>query len=156
MKLLDVTGKVREPEKVEEKHVKPKYNWEYENSINSGKEPIDMDGELEFKYSQWRTNSSLSNHSDTIQAVNIMNMNHHLSNKLHYEFLYNVIRKKKRYGKKKTEEDREQERLLKEQTEKIHLIQQFYKYNVVRAREALSILTPEQIRTIMELQKKGE
>ena len=58
MKMLDVTLSVREESKTEEKKQKPKYNWDYENNINYGKELIDLDKPLEFKYSQWRTNLS--------------------------------------------------------------------------------------------------
>lgn len=130
------------------------YDWRYENTISQGPEPIDMDAMLEHKYSQWRTNLSMSNHPDAAHLANIMNLNHHLSDKMHYHFLYNSVRKKKRYGKKKTEEDRRQERLVKEQGEKVALIQQFYKYNVAKAREALAILTPEQLATLMELQRQ--
>ena len=132
------------------------YDWRFENSINAGTEPIDLDQIQEFKYNQWRTNSSLSNHGDTIHAVNHMNLNHHLSDKLHYHFLFHTIRKKKRFNRKKTDQDKKNERLLKEEAKKITLIQQTYKYNVVRAKEALSILTLEQIRRLQGLQEKGE
>ena len=92
---------------------KEQYNWQYENSINSGKTPIDMDSPQEFKYSQWRTNKSLSNHSDTIFYANQMNMNYHIKDKMHYLYLFYSIRKQKRYGAKKTEEDKRLEKEAK-------------------------------------------
>ena len=119
MKMLDVTLSVREESKTEEKKQKPKYNWDYENNINYGKELIDLDKPLEFKYSQWRTNLSLSNFTDTIVPAYNMNMAYHLSDKLHYQYLFYSVRKVKRYGKKKTEEDKKLEREIKKEQERV-------------------------------------
>jgi len=102
---LDVTLKPRKKEEVVETQTK-QYDWRYENNINSGKELIDLDTEQEFKYNKWRTNSSLSMHRDTIDVAQKMNLNHHISDKMHYHFLFNSVRKQKRYGKKKTDAEK--------------------------------------------------
>ena len=134
---------------------KEQYNWQYENSINSGKTPIDMDSPQEFKYSQWRTNKSLSNHSDTIFYANQMNMNYHIKDKMHYLYLFYSIRKQKRYGAKKTEEDKHLEKEAKATEAKLKLVQEKYKYNNKRAKEALTILTSKQLDMIAKEQEKG-
>ena len=134
---------------------KEQYNWQYENSINSGKTPIDMDSPQEFKYSQWRTNKSLSNHSDTIFYANQMNMNYHIKDKMHYLYLFYSIRKQKRYGAKKTEEDKRLEKEAKATEAKLKLVQEKYKYNNKRAKEALTILTSKQLDMIAKEQEKG-
>lgn len=155
MKMLDVTLKER-VEKKEEIEVKPQqYNWMWENNINSGKVLIDIDTPQEFKYSQWRTNSSLSSFSETIFQANYMNMSHHISDKMHYHFLFYTVRKVKRYGKKKTEEDKRLEREFKREQELLALLQDYYKYNIVRAKEALKLLSPSQIDIIIKKQEKG-
>ena len=151
---LDVTLQPRK-EVIEKEYKKPAYDWSYENSINSGRELIDLDSSKEFKYDQWRTNISLSNFKETIYHVNEMNINYHLANKMHYHFLFYSIRKAKRYNKKKTEDDKKLEKELKKQQELEALICDYYKYNIVRAREALKILTPEQIAIIKKKQEKG-
>lgn len=155
MKLLDVTLQPRKEEKPEVKVEKPRYNWFYENSINSGKTPINLDEPQEFSYNKWRTNSSLSNHKDTILWANEMNLNSHISDKLHYECLFYAIRKATRYGKKKTDQDKRLEKQLEQELELIHLIQRYYKYNITKAKEVLKILSTDQIELIRKKEEKG-
>lgn len=131
------------------------YDWSWENNINSSKELIDIDQPQEHKYNAWRTNSSLSNFDETVFYANQMNLNYHLSNKLQYHYLFHAIRKKKRYGKRKTEEDKKLERQQQAYNDLISLIQEHYKYNVARAKEVLSILSQEQIDIIRKKQEKG-
>jgi hypothetical protein len=120
------------------------YDWRYENSINYTKEYQDPDNN-EHKYSAWRTNSSLSIHSDTVLYANEMNMLHHLDNKPQYDYLFFSIRKKKRFAKReKRSED-----------VNFDLIQQHYKYNNERTREALKILSEAQIDIIRQKEEKG-
>jgi hypothetical protein len=152
---LDVTLQPRKDEKKEEKVAKKSYSFEYENSINLGKELIDMDAPLEHKYSQWRTNAVLSNHVDTLIDANAMNTNYHLSDKLHYHYLFHKIRKMKRFSKKKTEFDKIKEQEIKEEQEKIHLIQEVYKYNIVKAKMAMKILSEDQFEFIRKSLEKG-
>jgi len=154
MVMLDVTLQERK-EKVEEVYVKPSYNWMYENNINSGKQLIDFDKKQEFEYNKWRTNSSLSNHKDTILQANHMNMNLHISDKLQYHYLYYSVRKQTRYGKKKTDKEKALEKKLEQEAKIISLIQDYYKYNIVRAKEAYKILTKDQIELIKQKQEKG-
>ena len=153
--LLDVTLEKRKEEPKDVVSKSTQYDWRFESSINTGKEHFDLDSPQEFKYSQWRTNLSLSNFVDTLMHSNEMNCNYHLSDKLHYEYLYHAVRKAKRYGKKKTEYDKQIEKQLKEEQEKISLISQHYKYNNVRAKEVLKVLTSEQFELIKKKQEKG-
>jgi len=114
---LDVTLQPRKEEVKEEVVAKKSYGFEFENSINMGKELIDMDAPLEHKYNQWRTNVVLSNHVDTLLAANDMNINYHLSDKLHYHYLFYKVKKMKRFGKKKTDADRQREAEIKKEQE---------------------------------------
>lgn len=148
---VDVTGQKRAEEKPEEVTVKGQYDFRYENSINV-KEYIDLDGPLEHKYSQWRTNSIFSNYNDTVSSANEMNRAYHLSDRLHYDFMFFDIRKGKRWSKGLTKEEKAQ---IKKEQELHALIQDYYKYNNARTREALRILTPEQIKMIRQKQEKG-
>jgi hypothetical protein len=136
----------------EEKFKKISYDWRYENSINLEKKPLDMSGKLEHKYSQWRTNGILSNYPDTISQANDMNLNSHLSDELHYNYLFYSVRKRKRWAKVS---DKEAQQRHEEEQELLSLIQQYYKYNIGKAREALKILTKEQIDLIKKKQEKG-
>ena len=78
-----------------------KYDWRYENSITSGKK-IELDGD----YSQWRTNNILSNHKDTILYANEMNCHYGVTDQMHYDYLFNSIRKTKRWSKAETKEEK--------------------------------------------------
>jgi len=66
--------------------------------------------------------------------------------------LYNSIRKTKRWSKAETKEEkkaREKKEAL------IDLISTHYKYNAIRAKEALKVLTEAQINEIKKKQEKG-
>jgi hypothetical protein len=151
---LDVTLQKRAPEVEVEKVKKLAYDWRYENSINSGKEPLSLENQ-EFKYEKWRTNTSLANHLDTIMDANQMNLNYHLSDQMHYNYLFYSVRKKKRFGSKKSERDKQLEREQKEEADKIALISEYYKYNTVNAKAALRVLTESQLEIIKRRLERG-
>jgi len=121
------------------------YDWCWENSILQNKKYIELDGVVEHKYNSWRTNTTLSNYQDTIAFSNEMNCNYHLDSKLQYDYLFNKVRKEKRWFKKK--------KAKKDDT--FTLVQNYYKYNNVRTKEALRILTKEQLDIIKKKQEKG-
>jgi hypothetical protein len=131
-----------------EKKQKERYDWRYENSITSGKGPIEIDGD----YSQWRTNNILSNYRETILYANEMNCHYGVTDDMHYTYLFNSIRKKKTRAQKESEEEKKKR---KQKEELIKLISTYYKYNIIRAKEALSILTGEQIDIIKNKNNKG-
>ena len=124
---------------------KEKYDFRYENSINFNKEYIEVDDSVDHKYASWRTNSVLSNFPDTVMYANELNCYPSLDNKLQYEYLFYSVRKKKRFFKKeKGKKD-----------DNYELVRDYYKYNHERTKEALSILTEEQIKKIKEKTEKG-
>lgn len=124
------------------------YDWRFENSINTGTKPIEVDKD----YSKWRTNSVLSNHVDTILYSNEMNKNFHVTDQMHYDYLFHALRKKKRFSKGETKAEKKQR---EQEHERIALVSEFYKYNTTRAKEALSILTEDQIEWIKNKNNKG-
>lgn len=148
-KFLNVLLEKREEEKVEKKYVKPLYDWRYENSVVSGKRKLEIDGD----YSQWRTNIILSNYTDLVRVANIMSENYHVTDQMHYDFLYGYIRKFNRKGGKKETDKEKKDRKQKE--ELLNLISEYYKYNTVRSKEALRLLTADQIEFIKKKKEKG-
>lgn len=121
------------------------YDWRYENSINKKTEHLDVSKQT-FAYNAWRTNRTMSNFIDTIMHSNEMNIYHGLDAQMQYDYLYNSIRKnpKRFFKREKQEKDIE-----------FALVQEFYKYNNERTREALRILSPEQINEIIKRLEKG-
>lgn len=123
--------------------------FDYINSINSSKKNLmrgtDNDKLAEKGYEPFLANRALSYHNDTIALANEMNTRHQLDKSPQYMFLLNTVRPKKRYGKwEKKEKDGE-----------LDLVKGFYGYNDVKARQALKILTADNLTAIREKMEKG-
>jgi hypothetical protein len=123
--------------------------FDYINSINTSKKNLmrDTDNDIlaEKSYSPFLTNRALSYHTDTIAVANEMNINHPLDKRLQYEFLLNIVRPKKRYASWSK----------KGSSVGVDLIKEYYKYNDVKARQALDILTKDQLKILRNKMEKG-
>jgi len=112
--------------------------FDYINSISHSKKDMMADETGEKEYNAWLVNRGLSYFPDTILYANDMNMMAHIDNKLQYLYLINTIRPKKRFSKwVKKKEDGDLEAIMK-----------CYGYNIDKAKSALSILSPDQVKTI--------
>lgn len=105
----------------------------------------DPQNEKEFGKSLWTIRRGLSLHPDTVMYGNEMNRRYHAPLQWQFYFLLNSIPKKKRYSKwpKAEKED------------KLELVMEYYGYSSEKAKQALAILTPEQLKTIEEKQYTG-
>lgn len=119
------------------------YDWSYENSILQTKKYVEPNEKEQ--YSKFRTNTVLSNHVDTVLYANEMNMYPYINDKMHYDYMFNSIRAKKRFFKRKKQVNHQN----------VSLISEYYKYNRKKALEAIQILTDEQLETIREKLEKG-
>jgi len=124
--------------------------FDFTNSINQTKKDLMRgtanDKLAEKSYSPFLTNRALSYHNDTVFYANEMNTRHHLDNLLQYDYLINIVRPKKRYAKwSKKDNDGD-----------VLIVKEYFGYNDTKARQALAILTPEQLTQIkITLQKGG-
>lgn len=107
------------------------------NSINHEKQNIMID-ENKNEYPPFIVNKCLSSFIDTVMLANEMNINHHLSKKLQYEFLLNIVRPKRRFSPW----------LKKEKINDLEAVKSYYGYSNEKARSALSILSEEQLNSI--------
>lgn len=123
--------------------------FDYVNSINFNKKNLMRDtanDELAEKaYVPFLTNRSLSYFMDTLLYANEMNMHGHLDHKLQYEFYLNIIRPKKRFSKW----------AKSDVSDDIMVVSQFFQYSVPKAREALTMLSEDQMNNIRELVTRG-
>jgi hypothetical protein len=123
--------------------------FDFVTSINTSKKNLmkgtENDELAEKTYSPWLTNKARSYFADTIHAANMMNCNHHLDHKLQYSFLINIIRPSKRFSKW----------VKKEKDEDLEAIMEHFGYNRQKAKTALELLTPDQIKTIKKKLDKG-
>jgi len=115
------------------------------NSINISKQDIMITDECEKSYNSFMVKRGLSYFYDTVALANIMNQYSHLDKKLQYHFLINTIRKRKRFSKWNKPETHSD----------IEVIKEYYGYSNEKARQVLSLLSPDKIRIIKEKVKKG-
>jgi hypothetical protein len=115
---------------------------DYLNSINFTKEYLmdDQDPQWEKKYAPFIINKCMSGFIDTIMFANEMNLNHTLPSRLQYDFLINIVRKRKRFSPW----------LKKEKIQDLDAIKSYYGYSNEKSQQALKILTKEQIKFIKD------
>ena len=119
--------------------------FEYLNAINDTKKDIMVDDIAEKGYNAFMVNRGLSYFNDTVLFANEMNMNAHLDNRLQFDFLINIIRRRKRFSK-----------WMKPNTASdVEVVKEYYGYSNEKARQALTLLTPEQIKMIKKKVYKG-
>ena len=123
--------------------------FDFVNSINSTKKNLmrgtENDQLAEKTYNAFLTNKSLSYFADTIQLANMMNCNHNLDNKLQYLFLINIVRPSKRFSKW----------VKKDKDSDLELVMSYYGYNRQKAKAAIKLLSPDQMKTIKNKLDKG-
>jgi hypothetical protein len=109
------------------------------NSINFNKENlIKEDPDIVKQYPSYIINRCLSGHLDCVMFANEMNKYHFLPKKLQYDFLINIVRKKKRFSPW----------LRQDKIKDLDYVKRYYGYSNEKAKQALKILTQEQINFI--------
>jgi len=119
--------------------------FEYLNAINSTKKDIMVDDIAEKGYNSFMINRGLSYFNDTVLMANEMNINHTIDNRLQFDFLINIIRKKKRFSKW----------IKPETVSDVEVVKEYYGYNNEKAKQALSLLTSDQIDELKKKVYKG-
>ena len=112
---------------------------EWLKSINlSKKNLIDEDPSLEKEYSPYIINRIFSGHLDAILFANEMNQYHFLPKKMQYDFFLNTLRTKKRFSPW----------LHKDEIKDLELVKRYYGYSNEKAKQALRLLSEEQLNFI--------
>ncbi len=119
--------------------------FDYLTSINTSKRDIMVDDITENAYSAFMVNRGLSYFADTALIANEMNRYHHLDKKLQYQFLINIVRKRKRFSKWNKPE------LVKD----VDVVKEYYGYSNEKARQVLSLLSSDQMNNLREKVFKG-
>jgi hypothetical protein len=120
---------------------------DYLNAINHTKEKLlDSDDEdWEKKYPPFVVNKCVYPFQDTIMLVNEINQLPHLDKKLQFDFLLNSVRSRKRFTPW----------LKANKLDNLEDVKEYYGYSNEKAKQALDILTDEQIATIKQKLNKG-
>jgi len=117
------------------------------NSINYTKKDVMIDEYEEKKYPAYIVNKCLAPFPDTVFYVNEMNRLHGLDNRLQYDFLLNSLRKRKRFAKW----------MKSSKIKDLDVVKEYYGYSNEKAKQALKVLTEEQIKIIkIKLTKGGK
>lgn len=123
--------------------------FDFVNSINSpSKKDLMTDSEndelAESSYVPFIVNKTLSYFPETILHANEMNRTV-VDNKLQYHYLLNSIRPAKRFAKW----------AKSEMTEDVEAVMQYYGYSADKARQALKILTTDDLHYIKQKLERG-
>ena len=119
--------------------------FKFTDAINYTKEDIMVDDITEKAYNPFLINRSLSYFPDTVLAANEMNRNHHIDNRLQFDFFINIIRKRKRFSKW----------FKPEQISDLEIVKEYYGYSNEKARQILTLLSTEQINELKTKVAKG-
>ncbi len=110
--------------------------FEFLKTINDTKvNLIQQDPQNEKSYNGFVINRSLSYFPDTVFLSNEMNRFHHLGSKLQYDFLINIVRKRKRFSKWDKPDQRAD----------MECIKKYYGYSESKARQVIELLTESQL-----------
>jgi hypothetical protein len=119
--------------------------FEYLNAFNTTKKDLMVDDVSEKAYSPFMVNRGLSYFPDTILYANEMNLNHHIDSRLQFDFLINIIKKKRRFSKWAKPMN----------IENLELIKEYYGYSNEKAKSVLSLLNDDQINELKTRIYKG-
>ena len=128
-------------EEINEKNYEEKVTkispFDFAESIYNTKVDLIQNEQQEAQYNPFIVNRALSFGHDTVIAANEMNSRPHIDGKMQYDFLRSVVRKGKRYNK-----------WIKPEQSDIEAIQEFFDYSFIKAKEALRILSEDDIALI--------
>ena len=119
--------------------------FEFCNDINYGKSNIMVDDIAEKAYNAFMVNRQLSYFNDTVLMANEMNLNAHLDNRLQFDFLINIVRKKKRFSKW----------AKAQKNDDLEAIKEYYGYSNEKARQVHSLLSSDKINDLKKKVNRG-
>ena len=119
--------------------------FDYLNAINYTKKDIMVDDIAEKQYVPFMVNRGLSYFQDTVLMANEMNQYAHMDNRLQFDFLINIVRKRKRFSKWNKPEV----------ATDLDVIKEYYGYSNEKARMVHNLLTDNQITELRRKVFKG-
>jgi hypothetical protein len=119
--------------------------FDYVTAITYTKKNMIVDDETESAYQPYMVNRSLSYFQDTVAVANAMNSQYMLDNKLQFDFLINIVRKRKRFSKW----------LKPEIVDDLEVVKEYYGYSNEKAKQVLSLLTTQNIQHLRIRINKG-
>ena len=120
--------------------------FDYINAINFTKQNLFEDPQANKDYNAWIVNKGLSYFPDTLLYANEMNRHYGIPKDWQFSFLLNSITKKKRFSKWSKKDTI---------SDSLRLVKEYYGYSNEKAKQALSVLSEEQLAMIEQKLYKG-
>jgi hypothetical protein len=120
--------------------------FDFINAINTTKENLFQDPQAHKDYSAWMVNKGLSYFPDTVMYANEMNHHYGIPKEWQFQFLLNSVPKKKRFSKWAKKDA---------QTDSLKMVMDYFGYSEEKAKQAVTILTDDQLAMIKEKLYKG-
>ena len=120
--------------------------FDFVKEILQGKKQLIVDDLSEKEYNPFLINRSLSYHKDCVLYANEMNRRHFIDKKLQNDFLLNTVRSQKRPFAKW---------IKSEKSDDLECIKTVFGFSDTKAREALRLLSKEQIQQLKEQTQTG-
>ena len=120
-------------------------HFDYLNSINDTKKDIMVDDLAEKDYNAFMVNRGLSYYNDTVIYANEMNKYAHIDSRMQYDFLKQIIRKRKRFSKWNKAD----------KLADIEVIKEYYGYSRDKAYQVLPLLSKDKIDHLRKKISKG-
>ena len=120
-------------------------HFDYLKSITDSKEDIMVDDLAEKDYNAFMVNRGLSYYNDTVIYANEMNKNSHIDSRMQYDFLKQIIRKRKRFSKWNKAD----------KLADIEVIKEYYGYSRDKAYQVLPLLSKDKIDHLRKKISKG-
>ena len=120
--------------------------FDFVKEILQGKKQLIVDDLTEKEYAPFIINRSLSYHKDCVMYANEMNRRHFIDKKLQNDFLLNTVRPQKRPFAKWVKA---------EKSDDLECIKQIYGFSDSKAREALRLLSKDQIQELKQQTDTG-
>ena len=115
--------------------------FDYATAILQNKKQLIVDEITEKDYNPFLINRALSQHKDCVVFANEMNSRHYLEKKLQFDFLLNTVRSMKRPVAKWAKA---------EKNDDLECVKLVYSLSDSKARDALRLLSKEQIQKLKE------
>lgn len=120
--------------------------FNFVNEIQQGKKQLVVDDVTEAVYVPFLVNRALSYHKDCVMYANEMNRRHYIDKKLQNDFLLNTVRSKRRPFNKWAKAVK---------SDDLACVKSYYGLSDAKAREALRLLTDEQIQMLKDITDVG-
>lgn len=117
--------------------------FDFVESVSLTKKNLLDQGRSEGEYVPFLTNRALSYHADAVLYANELNQNHHLDRRLQYDFLRAALRPRTRRGSWSRPDDKAE----------VEALGWYYGLGPDKARIALTIMSPDHVKTIIDIKK---